>query len=58
MPPLAVYRTTDGEFVIFDGVTRATRAARFCENQKVPGVVIGEIQVRGLGLPKIEEKMP
>jgi hypothetical protein len=28
MPPLEVYRGTDGAFVLYDGVTRATRVAK------------------------------
>lgn len=28
MPPLVVYRGSDGELILYDGVTRATRVAR------------------------------
>ena len=29
MPPLEVYRGTDGALMLYDGVTRATRVAKF-----------------------------
>ena len=35
MPPVLVYRGSDGEWMVSDGVTRATRAAKLC-----PGLII------------------
>jgi hypothetical protein len=42
MPPLDVKRGTDGELVIFDGVTRATRVAKY-----LPGIQV-VVEVTGL----------
>lgn len=58
MPPLWVYRATDGELIIFDGVTRATRAAKYCGDALVPVIVVGELPILGSRLPKVEEKLP
>jgi len=41
MPPLIVYRGTDGGLVIADGVTRATRVARLLPGSLVGVEVIG-----------------
>lgn len=57
MPPLWVYRATDGELIIVDGVTRATRAAKFCGGQFVPVIVIGDLPISGARLPKVEERL-
>jgi hypothetical protein len=58
MPPVLVYRGTDGALMINDGVTRATRAAKLCPGQTVPVEVLGNLP-RPLGsLPKVEEKLP
>ncbi len=46
MPPLEVSRGTDGEFVINNGVTRATRAARF-----LPGVLVTVEVIDTLPIP-------
>jgi hypothetical protein len=35
MPPLLAYRGSDGELMIYDGVTRATRVAKF-----LPGITV------------------
>src|ERR1700676_4292283 len=35
MPPLEVYRGTDGELMIYDGLTRATRVAKLLPGQLV-----------------------
>jgi hypothetical protein len=43
MPPVEVKRGNDGELVIFDGATRATRVAKF-----LPGALI-TVEVRRLG---------
>jgi len=55
MPPIEVSRGSDGEFVINDGVTRATRIARFAPGVKVPVEVIDELPVPGVAFPTIGE---
>ena len=58
LPPVLVYRGADGELMITDGVTRATRAAKLCPGQPIPIEVIGNLP-RDLGsLPTVEEKLP
>jgi hypothetical protein len=46
MPPLLVYRGSDGELMLYDGVTRATRVARL-----LPGVPIRVEVIRTLARP-------
>ena len=59
MPPLLVYRGTDGELMITDGVTRATRAG---ETLSGPDSACGssrQFAVCPFGsLPTVEEKLP
>lgn len=57
MPPVFVYRATDGEFVIADGVTRATRMAMFLPSQPVCVEVIGEIPTPGSKLPTVGDRL-
>lgn len=53
MPPLIVYEGTDGVLVIYNGVTRATRIAKFAPGNLVRVEVIGRLR-RAYGLdPKI-----
>jgi hypothetical protein len=57
MPRLWVYEGSDGVLEIVDGVTRATRAAKFCPGGKVPVEVIGKLrQPRGPN-PRIGDKI-
>ena len=57
MPPVEVKRGSDGELVIFDGVTRATRVAKY-----LPGTLI-DVEVTGVlagpmgSLPSVGEKL-
>ncbi|MCI0637692.1 MAG: hypothetical protein L0Y72_16085 [Gemmataceae bacterium] len=44
MPPVEVKRGSDGELVIFDGVTRATRAAKYVPGALVPVEVTGTLK--------------
>lgn len=58
MPPVLVYRGSDGALMISDGVTRATRAAKLCPGMAVPVEVMGNLP-RALGsLPTVKEKLP
>jgi len=58
MPEIWVYRCTDDELVIYNGVTRATRAAKLMPGQTVPVRVIGRLLVRGASQPTVEERLP
>lgn len=58
MPPLLVYRGSDGELMIYDGVTRATRVARL-----LPGVTVRVEVMRTIArpvghLPTIGDTLP
>lgn len=44
MPPPWVYRGSDGELVIYNGVTRATRIARLAPGASIRVEVVGEIK--------------
>ena len=57
MPPLEVKRGSDGELVIYDGVTRATRAAQHAPGTLVPVEVTGTLAAPVGGLPKVGEKI-
>lgn len=59
MPRLVVYRgTDDGELIVYDGVTRATRVAKLLPGQTVPIEVIGPIRSPGARFPTVGEKLP
>ena len=58
MPPLLVYRGSDGALMIYDGVTRATRVARLLPGQTVRVEVIRTL-TRPVGhLPKLGSSPP
>lgn len=58
MPPVLVYRGSDGALMITDGVTRATRAAKLCPGMVVRVEVLGDLPRRFGALPTVEEKLP
>ncbi len=58
MPPLEVYRGTDGELMIFDGVTRATRVAKLLPGQPVRVEVIDDLTTPVGQLPTIGDTLP
>jgi hypothetical protein len=58
MPPLLAYRGSDGELMVYDGVTRATRVAKL-----LPGTMVRVEVMRTLPrpvgyLPTIGDKLP
>lgn len=58
MPPLIVYEGTDGVLVIYNGVTRATRIAKFAPGTLVRVEVLGRLR-RAYGQdPKIGDLLP
>ena len=58
MPPLEVYRGTDGEFVLYDGVTRATRVAKLLPGQLVRVEVIDDLPTPVGRLPTVGDRLP
>ncbi len=58
MPPIWVSRARDGGLVIMNGITRATRAARFCPGELVPVIVIGPLSANSSRFPTVRERMP
>ena len=58
MPPPVVYRGSDGELMIYDGVTRATRVAKLLPGTTVHVEVMRTL-TRPVGqLPTIGERLP
>lgn len=57
MPPLEVKRGIDGELVIYDGVTRATRVAKYVPGTKVTVVVTGTLRAKVGNLPTVGERI-
>ena len=57
MPPLQVTRGSDGELMINDGVTRATRLARLRPGQLIRVEVIDEVEVPLGHLPTVKETL-
>ena len=57
MPPPEVKRGSDGELVIYDGVTRATRAAKYLPGTPITVEVTGKLSCPVGGLPTVGEKL-
>jgi len=57
MPPLDVKRGSDGELVIYDGVTRATRLAKYLPGTPITVEVTGELTRPVGSLPKVGDKL-
>src|SRR5207248_3684283 len=58
MPPLEVSRGTDGELVINNGVTRATRLAKLCPGTTVRVEVIDDLPIPVGSFPSIGDSIP
>ena len=58
MPAIFVYRGSDGELMIFDGVTRCMRVARLLPGTLVRVEVIGDLRSRFGHLPTVGERLP
>lgn len=58
MPTLFVYRGLDGELMISDGVTRATRVAKLRPGVAVQVEVIGELSTPCGHLPTVGARLP
>lgn len=58
MPAIWVQRGADGELVITDGVTRATRVAKLLPGVLVQVEVIGDLKVPVGHYPTVGERLP
>jgi hypothetical protein len=58
MPPLWVYRGSDGALMIYDGVTRATRVALLLPGTRVRVEVIGDLTAPCGHLPTVGAPSP
>jgi len=58
MPAIKVEVDPDGRLIIIDGVTRATRVARFLPGQHVSVEVIGATRYNAAKLPTVAERLP
>jgi hypothetical protein len=57
MPSLEVKRGSDGDLVIFDGVTRATRVAKYLPGTPITVEVTGQLKGPVAALPTGGEKI-
>jgi hypothetical protein len=58
MPAVEVYRGTDGELVIYNGVTRATRIAKLLPGQTIRVEVVDDLKTPVGHLPTVEDMLP
>lgn len=58
MPPVLVYQGSDGEWMLSDGVTRATRAAKFVPGTLIRAESLGPVPHPVGHLPTVQEKLP
>jgi hypothetical protein len=58
MPPVLVYRGSDRELMLSDGVTRAPRAAKLCPGSVIPAELLGTLPHPVGHLPTVKEKLP
>lgn len=58
MPVILVYERADGQLVIWDGVTRASRVARLLPGATVSVEVIGRLPMKYPATPKIGDLLP
>jgi hypothetical protein len=58
MPPPWAYEASDGVLVLYNGVTRATRIARFAPGSLIRVEVIGKLPIAYASQPKIGDLLP
>lgn len=58
MPTLEVYRGTDGELMIYNGVTRATRVAKLLPGQLIQVEVIDDLKTPVGHFPTVGDTIP
>ena len=57
MPPLEVKQGSDGELVIYDGVTRATRVAKYLPGEMILVEVTGDLNGPVGSLPTVGDRL-
>ena len=57
MPPIVAYEHPDGLLEIHDGVTRATRIAKWAPEETVPLVVIGQFRKGRASSPRLKDRL-
>ncbi len=58
MPPLEVYRGSDAELMIFNGVTRATRVAKLLPGVLIRVEVLDKLKIPFGHLPTVKDQLP
>jgi hypothetical protein len=58
MPPLEVLEGSDGELMIWNGATRATRVAKFLPGTPVVVQVTGKVKNAIAGYPTVGDNLP
>lgn len=58
MPPIFVVRGSDGELMIVDGVTWATRVAKYIPGTLVPVEVTNDVPAALGHLPAVKDRLP
>jgi hypothetical protein len=58
MPPPVVYEGSDGVLVLYNGVTRATRIAKYAPGHLIRVEVIGRLKAKYGAEPKIGDVLP
>ncbi len=58
MPTIEVYRGNDGELMISDGVTRATRIAKLSPGTTVQVEVLDDVPTKFGHLPTVQDCLP
>jgi hypothetical protein len=58
MPPPWVYEAADGVFVLYNGITRATRIAKLAPGATIRVEVVGKLRRPYAGEPKIGDLLP
>lgn len=57
-PPELLYQGTDDAFLLYDGVTRATRVAKFLAGTLIPAEIMGTIRMAVARFPKVKGRLP
>jgi hypothetical protein len=57
MPPVLVYEGSDGFLEIFDGVTRATRIAKFAPGVQIVVEIIGKLRQPRGHYPRVGDRI-
>jgi hypothetical protein len=58
IPPVEVYRVSDGALVLYDGVTRATRMAKLLPGRLIRAELIDDLPSPVGHLPTVGDRLP